>query len=238
MSSHIGLYYPVIGFENDAWVKLSALYWDKLGRILPRGHDVHDSDTVRQLMDELDFIKSFAPSDEEIEAVSKMFLVMLNHGILGFPRHLSPIAEGQGTLLTAEYTPASNKRFYENLKDNEELDPKLSYILAKGKMSPALTEALYDTGLAVSVKATRKDGKEIVFVGMHPKLAFVYMEVLAEQMAINRQLYPVTDNVLDHVAVSGYSLERLTQALVGSGNHKLPISDSSLFTSYSCAART
>ena len=33
MAANIGLYYPYINFRSDAWVKLAALYWDKLGRI-------------------------------------------------------------------------------------------------------------------------------------------------------------------------------------------------------------
>jgi hypothetical protein len=37
VSDHIGLYYPSIGFKDDAWVKFAALYWDKLGRI-PAAH--------------------------------------------------------------------------------------------------------------------------------------------------------------------------------------------------------
>ena len=31
----IGLYHPFIHFKDDAWLKLSALYWDRMARIVP-----------------------------------------------------------------------------------------------------------------------------------------------------------------------------------------------------------
>ena len=30
MKNYIGLYYPLIHFKDDAWIKLTALYWDKM----------------------------------------------------------------------------------------------------------------------------------------------------------------------------------------------------------------
>ena len=31
----IGLYHPFIHFKDDDWLKLSALYWDRMARIVP-----------------------------------------------------------------------------------------------------------------------------------------------------------------------------------------------------------
>lgn len=42
----LGLYYPFIQFRNDSWLKLAALYWDRIGRIVPPGYQLQDSDTV------------------------------------------------------------------------------------------------------------------------------------------------------------------------------------------------
>src|SRR5690349_18481018 len=77
MSNHIGLYYPTIGFSDDAWVKLAALYWDKLGRIVPSGVEVDDSDAVKQLINEVGFIDSFMPSNQELLITGEMFLTAL-----------------------------------------------------------------------------------------------------------------------------------------------------------------
>ena len=49
MESYSGLYYPFIHFKNDNWLKMSALYWDKMGRIVPEAYKTIDSDTVRAL---------------------------------------------------------------------------------------------------------------------------------------------------------------------------------------------
>ena len=32
----IGLYHPFIHFKDDDWLKLSALYWDRMARIVPQ----------------------------------------------------------------------------------------------------------------------------------------------------------------------------------------------------------
>ena len=49
---------------------------------------------------------------------------------------------------------------------------------------------------------------------MHPKLALVYMTALADQLAGERGLSPLTDETVDHVAMSGCTIERLAQALL------------------------
>jgi hypothetical protein len=74
----IGLYYPYSTFKNDAWLKLAALYWDKLGRIAPRSGVFNDSDTVKQLCEELDFVKNFEPSSQDKYIVGQMFLEALS----------------------------------------------------------------------------------------------------------------------------------------------------------------
>jgi hypothetical protein len=51
MSGHIGLYYPFIHFRDESWLKLTSLYWDRMGRIVPEGYGLRDNDTVRQFKD-------------------------------------------------------------------------------------------------------------------------------------------------------------------------------------------
>src|SRR4051812_29243664 len=68
----LGLYYPYIHFKDDAWVKLSALYWEHMARIVPEGYAVHDSDTVKRLSGELNFVHDLKPGPEK-ETVGKEF---------------------------------------------------------------------------------------------------------------------------------------------------------------------
>jgi hypothetical protein len=34
----MGVYYPYIHFRDEAWLKVAALYWPKLTRIVPPGY--------------------------------------------------------------------------------------------------------------------------------------------------------------------------------------------------------
>lgn len=240
-SHYIGLYYPWIRFYDDAWVKLATLYWDKLGRIVPPSSDDYyrplDSDTVRQLIDELGFIENFKPSNDDIEAVTRMFVALLR-------RHRNTLIEEYSLALQTDWLkdPANvilvrnayadwaqilvhgsnpSRKLTRNhdipkFDPSSEFDPSSAYISAD--LSYFLYEELHSMGLAEQV-IDEQSARE--WVALHPTLAFIYMEALASQMASVRQFYPVTDNIRDHLAASGYTLERLTQALLPS-NDNLP----------------
>jgi hypothetical protein len=62
MAHYVGLYYPFIHFKNDAWLKLTALYWDKMGRIVPETYRTEDTDTVKQLAEQAGYIETFRPT--------------------------------------------------------------------------------------------------------------------------------------------------------------------------------
>lgn len=49
MQTYQALYYPFIHFKDDRWLKLSALYWDKVARIVPHDYATDDSATVKAL---------------------------------------------------------------------------------------------------------------------------------------------------------------------------------------------
>jgi hypothetical protein len=220
-------------FQDDAWVKLAALYWNKLGRIVPRDSPPPlDSPTVRQLIDELGFVKNLYPTVGDMAVVSNMFLEVLDKhekvlvkryglklksinipplDIEAYHRHeismragkmrgklrkefersqlLRPLSDEDIARYTAQYERAVRGYFRAPGESK-----KVSY--ASRVLSTQTTQALEDR------------------VVIHPKLAFTYMQVLAEQMASNRQLHPITDDIFSHIAISGYTVERLTQVLL------------------------
>src|SRR3712207_3136444 len=47
--NHIALYYPFIHIKDDDWLKVAALYWDRVGRIVPAGFKTHDSHVAAKL---------------------------------------------------------------------------------------------------------------------------------------------------------------------------------------------
>src|SRR5437867_153431 len=121
MADYIGLYYPNIAFPSDSWIKLAALYWNKLGRIVPPGYQLHDSYTVQRLEGELGFIENFKPSGNDTFEVGELFLQMLYQ---------------RGQQLIRYYSVLSR-------------DSDLEYVYSDAKMAYALTDALLNAGLAV-----------------------------------------------------------------------------------------
>jgi hypothetical protein len=73
----IGLYYPYIHIRDEQWLKLAALYWPRLARVLPHDFPVPDSETVRTLVDELDFIMPVEPGPTAA-AVAPRFLEVID----------------------------------------------------------------------------------------------------------------------------------------------------------------
>jgi len=86
-------------------------------------------------------------------------------------------------------------------------DYRLSYVFYE-KMSDRLRSLLVGSNLAMP------DPVDSRWFGMHPRLADVYVTAMADQLAADQGFYPVTDETLDHVAVGGWTMERLAQALL------------------------
>jgi hypothetical protein len=87
-------------------------------------------------------------------------------------------------------------------------DPRLGYIYRE-KIAEDVYTALDRTGLA-----TLDRGGDPRWIGMHPRLAWVYMTALAEELSDQKGLRPLTDETRDHIALSGLSHERLAHALL------------------------
>ncbi len=77
-------------------------------------------------------------------------------------------------------------------------DPRLAYIF-HAKFDHELAGMLVKTNLAI------RDGIDLQ-IGMHPKLANVYMAALAEVLANHAQASPVTDDAINYFALSGFTL--------------------------------
>lgn len=51
INSNSALYYPYICFQDYEWLWVSALLWDRLYRIVPKGFEPNDPDNIKQLLD-------------------------------------------------------------------------------------------------------------------------------------------------------------------------------------------
>jgi hypothetical protein len=201
MVPQIGLYYPFIHFKSDSWLKAAALYWDKMGRIVPYGYETRgDSETVRRLADELDFIQNFNPREWCGPLCTRFAELLTRHrAALQARYHVAQRDEWPIDPITTANAPP-------------DAEPGLAYVFG-GKMDDLFVDQLVDAGLGV-----RGRGSDLLWVGMHPRLASVYMTALAAQTAddIDQfQLHPLTDEALDHVALGGWTMARLAQGLLG-----------------------
>ncbi len=198
----IGLYYPYIHFRDEAWLKAAALYWPKMGRIMPVGYPIRDSELVRVLADELDFILPISPNTAA-----------------------ASIAEPVGDLICthAEEVRANFDIDTTSIITGDDIDPRwpmrdTSLGLASEDaeklagvhvdyMTPELRRRLVDLGMVVEVGP---------WLAMHPYLAWLYMCMLAQEVADNNSLLPATDQFAAQAAGSGWNVNRIDlPALLG-----------------------
>jgi len=191
--AYFGLYYPFIHFRNEAWLKLAALYWDGMCRIVPTGASLHDNDEVKRLAD-AEFIRNAPPFVGAFEVAGPFRELIATHG--------DALHAKFGIAQRDRWPDDRHTRLYAPGRD-----PKLAYVFDE-KMDRRLLSDLFDHGLV----ASRSDDPR--WIGMHPKLVSVYMMALAEAMAPELGAYPLTDGAFDHVAVSGFAMERLAAALL------------------------
>lgn len=207
MSAQFGLYFPFFHFQNDDWVKLSALYWDGMYRIVPDGYEtVRDSSLVRQLstssFGNSGFIKNLHPEEfhEELYEIGIQFMRLI---------------ENYGYEINKYYGLQNKNKWGENkysalhsLNGNT----SLAYIYNQ-KFNPELIDLMRSRGLG----EFDSHGRER-WLGMHPQLASVYMAALAEKLAIRTQSYPLADDPVNYFAVSGFTFDRLAQVLLSNAN--------------------
>jgi len=202
VSAQIGLYFPYFHFPNDEWVKVAALYWDKMYRIVPRRIDTErDTKTVIELSKgETPFIANISPEDfyNDLEEITGEFVKLIENHEDELLRYygIENRDNWSDDVYTKKYAPDAN--------------PKLAYIYG-GKLGRQLERYLLKRGFGT----TRSDSSpDYDWIGMHPRLANVYMAALAEKIAETTKTNPVTPDNLNYFSVSGFTFERLSQVLL------------------------
>jgi len=199
MATYCGLYYPYIHFQSESWLKIAALYWDGMYRIVPPGMRLNDSDEVKRLEQDGGFITNTFPYSA-IAEISVPFRQLLQSrskalkkkfGIDSFAGRFGRAFLGTGD--------------------------EISYI-SDTKFADDLLQDLKNLNLVV---LKRKNDGYGDWVGMHHELARVYMTALAETIAPLVGARPLADNPFDHVAISGVTMERLIDILLARKERKL-----------------
>ena len=226
--SDVALYFPYVNLPGDSWVKAAALHWPQLGRIRPHGYyGLRDSDTVKRLRDELDFVIDVRPAhgsrrswvDDDLLArvnsrrldtenqIDALFYDFLN-------RHKDELIPRYG----AEAIGVKSLRTQDVYDKLLPLDTRLEKV-HPGKMSYGLAHRLAEDGLLVSRRyqwRRASDGKVLYIsdLAMHRRLAGVYLAILADVVARENGMTPVTDQPLVSTATSGWTIEAMAQVLL------------------------
>lgn len=192
------LYYPFIHVRDEAWLKLSALYWDDMTRIVPKSYTPRDTRDVRSLED-AGVLKRIDPANYE-EPVGELFSLLLE-------RHAHKLA-ARYDVSQRDAWPENRERF--GLNAGRTSSSSLAFIHGS-KLEPALTEQLLRRKLALPSRDRR-------WLGMHPAIVRAYMIALAAEIACRRGLQPVSDNVTHLSGVASCTVEDLAKSLFGDLN--------------------
>lgn len=210
----MGLYYPYVHFRDKDWLKAAALYWPKIARIVPDGYPIHDDLITQALKDELDFVVNIPPDSAKTDAGRLMLEALVSGG-----RHLrdefkvpsaSLIGEQNNYRLAVDnwadflHSPNQAATWLSREKLIDWHRPWPAAALRGARVSRELRHVLVHENMAI---------QDDPWLGVHPRWAWVYMCVLAEQLAKCNNLSPVTDQILAHAETNGWTPERIIEAL-------------------------
>lgn len=174
------LYFPYIHLRDETWLKVAALYYDHVLRIVPHNVQPDDSTAVNVLKGQLGLIQEVEP-DLEPEEIAADFLAFARKNF-SYPAHV-PVQQRRPRL------------------SKEKL---LNFRIHISKFTAATIYALAEMGLAEN--PARLMNKE--WVNLDPRAAAVYMTFLAERIAERRGVPLVTDDSRFQSLVNYFELDR------------------------------
>jgi hypothetical protein len=215
-----GLYYPYFHIRDERWLKVAALYWPKIIRVVPDGYPTtNDTETARVLIGELGFIERQSPGSS-VQAVAQCFLELLSNPDPRLTRKfcLRGVENLSGPMLlqaaTGRGTGGSPERLLAAVRTNQ-IDPQLASALIERRWA-VQAYSRSDIALALAHPPDKRgyepDGPG--WLAMDERLVTVYTSVLAEDVAIANQLQPTTDQVLSYAVASQWKASGIAAALL------------------------
>ncbi|MFE0527123.1 DUF6236 family protein [Micromonospora parva] len=168
-----------------------------MGRIVPNEYFLRDSPTIREFKS-AEYIRDHAPRGAAQARVSSAFRDLAQ-------RYGSQLSERFGLQLAAGWPDETTAVQSASAHFG---DPKLAYIFAP-KLGDTLIDELVQLDLAV-----RGGRTEPYWIGMHPRIAAIYMTALAGEMAAWVGARPVSDDALSHRGVGDVRLDGMAEALL------------------------
>lgn len=183
MSNHgygEALYYPYIHLQDENWLKVAALYYDKLRRIVPENFRTQDSHIVKSLNDKFQFIEDINPREGG---------------------NLARIANDFRKFAREELSDP-NERNDLLAKIKERLPPDSGFRIHEEKIEPNLLDQLVEWGLA------KKTDMHQPWFDFEPVTGAMYMTFLAERIAEHNGLPVVTDDPVFQHLIWGSQFDR------------------------------
>ena len=201
-----GLYYPYIHVRDDAWLKVAALYWPSLRRIVPGGYSKHDSPTAQRLF-EASILRDEEPR-RLLDPVARDLTTALRKNAYKLVPDYSierAIADWDGYSWSAGSAQG-------------QVTPELGWIHIS-KFPQHVVNSLTVLGLAQRGRPVdpirHHSGMPEDWIGLHPTLAGAYMTVLAARVSQAAHFQPLTDQVELRQAIPNSGAESALHLLLG-----------------------
>ena len=159
------LYYPYIHLRDSNWIKVAALYYDKISRIVPGDFNPSDQNIVNVLQDKLDLFEFVNPQDTAEK---------LAPGFIDFARKNLSSAKKREIILS---------------KLQRAIPQESWFRIHPGKMTRSLSKTLRDLKLAKESPSDPSGDFDL-----EPITGALYMTFLAKRIADDRSLPIVTDD--------------------------------------------
>jgi hypothetical protein len=128
-----GLYYPYIHFRDESWLKMAALYWPRMARVVPPGYRTRDSELAKRLDGELGFVVNLNPATARASTATRFTDLIKNADASVIAqmrvRHDS-IDLGESPYLIRRGAPAARAPEKTGSFDPDELQPPALFSLA------------------------------------------------------------------------------------------------------------
>ncbi|MFI9407799.1 DUF6236 family protein [Nocardia sp. NPDC052316] len=194
-------------FRDENWLKIAMLTWDRLAVMRWNQPEHSDSNFVKRVRSESDFLLDVQPDQQELCEVGDYFRRVFDEHCDEMVSNYSLASAGPYAAVTPFSTGVGAPTPSQNL-----LDRDLVWVLALtgvGKMEKDLRSMLCEGRFARVSEEYYPDR-----IGLHPKLGRIYLTALADVMARNSLMTPATDDPAMHAAAG--TVDRLTDLLIDS----------------------
>lgn len=221
-----GLFFPYVYFPDRVWLFSSLIYWDGIGRIVPREMQVEDSDHIKLLLED-GGVFDYPLPDSAVQKTSGSLLEVIsktepggvfvdNYQIADLVDTYRSLTESDldfvsGRLISLTHrtiSPAFLRSDYlyrhDDLGRAHSIDRSTPFFLHSTKFTRDAKAQLLELGLAVALRDQ---------IGVRLDLARAYMADLANLVAGEGALMPIASAPMDFTHSGGGAVAALSDGL-------------------------